>query len=493
MEITIAQIKPKLGNIQHNLEKIQDAITKAKDIIIFPELALTGYPLQDVLFQKELQAQLTSAIEQLKNFKPEPAIILGYPKYTPHGILNAAGVIYNRSIIHEFYKNHLADFECFNESRYFIKKPTNNIITIGKYKFALTICYDLWNKKNQIITEPVNAIISINASPYDLTKDIRRNNMLKSHKNLSTPIIYTNLVGAQDSLIFDGASRVMNAHGKIIRQLDSFKEQIYNFDLNNIKEHTPKTPPKLQNAIILGIKDYFYNSHNSQAFIGISGGLDSAVVAALTAQALGSKNVTGIMMPSIYTSQDSLELSKELCTQLNIKLITESIDPCFNLLKTQLASNNPNSNAEQNLQARIRGIILMYYANKNQGLVVNTGNKSELAMGYCTLYGDMIGALAPIGDLTKTQVIQLAHELNIPQKIINRAPSAELAPNQKDSDSLPEYHVLDKSINKINNRALQKTIQKHEHKRQQGPMLLKLSESCFTVDEKLPRLLGTTQ
>ena len=516
MKIYIAQINPKIADIAYNLKIIRQHIDKAYNtgarLVIFGELSLTGYALKDVFLTDTIIKQSEQAITEITSYQPDIAVIIGYPKQDERSskLLNTAGVLYKGAIHLEYTKRALVDFGCFNESRYFTTtSDKKNTFYIENYQFALSICHDIWEDKIMKTTtdKPVDAIINISASPYEIDKNIARDIVLnKAAKYHKCSIIYANIVGAYDSLIFDGNSKFINKNGDKALQLKHCEEDSLLFDLTSSTNNLVHTEPleELCKALVMGIRDYINDNSLSKVCIGLSGGLDSAVIATLAVDAIGKENVIGVFMPSAYTSTLSFNATEELAKNLNIKLITQPITNCFENLQFQLSNNpvNPEKIEQQNMQSRLRCCILMYYANLFDAIVLNTGNKSELAMGYCTTYGDMIGAIAPIGDLFKTQVFDLAKILNIkekriPEKIIQRAPSAELSPNQKDTDQLLEYAELDliiakiiqaKCVNELNKKELEiyNKIKKVEHKRKQAPFVLKLTNSSFNIDRQQP-------
>jgi len=534
MRIALAQINTTVGDIQANIKKINYYYQKAKkekaDIVIFPELTITGYPPLDLLENSDF---IDKNIQALKSFSKKvsgTACIIGYVDINPQvkgkKIKNAAAFIHNQKITN-IYKSLLPTYDIFDEERYFESSNENQLLIYNSEKIGLTICEDVWadtkllpdrflykfNPLKKLLFLGAKTIINISASPFEKGKikqkieilsEIARQNKIK--------IIYVNSVGANDELIFDGRSFILNEKGEIILKLKEFEEdfQIFEDKSNNLENITySESTEEIKKAIILGIKDYFFKQGFSKALLGLSGGIDSAVVAALSKEALGSENVTAILMPSEYTSKESIYYSLKLAKNLGIKTKTLPIAKIYKeYLNTLSLKTSKIDTTLQNIQARIRGNILMALSNKNGALVLTTGNKSEISMGYSTLYGDTAGAIAPLGDVLKTDVYNLARLINlkkeiIPDFIIKRPPTAELKPNQKDQDDLPPYEVLDKIIemyieNNIRIKEIErklkrkdvisiiKRIENNEYKRKQIPICFKISSKSFGSARKMP-------
>jgi len=539
MKIAIAQINTKVGDIQGNSIKIKKIIEKAAkldiELTVFPELSLTGYPPKDLLNNKDFVTANLSELEKIAHFAGKTACIIGHIDFNPSlkgkALFNSAALIHKGKIVAKRHKSLLPDHDIFDESKYFEPFGKNIPLEFKKQKISITICDDILQdgpsprkqiyKNNPISnltkTRP-DIIINISASSYCEGKTIKRNKLLtKIAKKTGSHLIYCNLVGANDELIFDGNSMVFDPKGKTIAQAAAFKEELLILDLKNpddfkIPEQLSKEEECIQ-ALTLGIKDFFHKQGFKKAVLGMSGGIDSALVGALAVRALGKENVSAVMMPSKYTSKESTNDAKELCKNLGIEsqiIPINSIHKAYseNIFKEK--KENATDTAEQNIQARIRGNILMALANKNNWLVLATGNKSESAVGYCTLYGDTTGAIAPIGDILKTDVYKIAKHLNkdsvvIPQAIINKAPSAELKPNQKDQDDLPPYGTLDKIItayieedispqnivdsgisDKKTVFSIIKKIDANEFKRKQFPLSFKVSKKSLGCCRNMP-------
>jgi len=539
MHIMLAQINPIIGDLDGNTQKIFQAIDKAKnkqaELVVFPELALSGYPPEDLLllphFIDQVEVQLEKIVARTKNL----TVILGLPRKNPNekekALLNSAAIIQDQSILGYYDKILLPTYDVFDERRYFEPGKEVKIWTIHGYKIAVTICEDIWEESKLVsatsyLRDPVNEIkklkpdlvINLSASPYSLYKPaLRQSVCFRAATTLNRPVILCNQVGANDSLIFDGFSLCVNGQGKLENIAKGFQEeylfQEFPFPNQPIDFKPSETIEDLYRALVLGVRDYFRKSGFTQACLGLSGGIDSALVACIAADALGNDNVLAVLMPSRYSSTGSVDDSLKLVENLKIKHQTMSIEQPFEsylkILQPSFEGKKPDV-TEENLQARIRGMILMALSNKFGYIVLSTGNKSELAMGYSTLYGDMCGGLGVISDVTKTQVYALAEFINkknsiIPQNIIDKPPSAELRPNQKDSDSLPDYAIVDTvladyvekhlspqeiverhafSLDLVND--LIKKIHQNEYKRRQAPPGLRVSERSFTIGRKFP-------
>lgn len=518
--ITLAQINPELGAIDANLNQILDAIEQAKaqasDLIIFPECALTGYPLKDLVFQASLHKHIACALQRLIQASETIAIVVGYPKIIDHQIYNCAGWFFKGKIVQEYKKQALANMSCFDEMRIFKSAPpqTESIEHCG-HRFSLSICHDIWVSQKTLAATDADYLINISASPFHQGKRLQRRQIIQKFAQMHQKhVIYVNTVGAQDGLIFDGGSQIITPDGTCLYEAPYFQTHIKTLSFETLKPlmQRTETHTDLYQALVLGLRDYVQKNRLSKVCLGLSGGIDSALVCCLAVDALGPENVTALFMPSDYTSIISEQGATQLANILQIQLIKTPITALFKQLKTHLTV--PKSDQEnismplQNLQARLRAIILMYHSNIQHALLLSCGNKSELAMGYCTLYGDLAGAIAPIADLTKTQVYELAHWLNrkterIPTIILERAPSAELAPHQLDTDDLPAYQVLDPLLESILQQQTEfnethnathtpleqniaKTLKAHEFKRQQSGVILRISESSFNLDRRYP-------
>lgn len=542
MRIALAQLNYHIGNFESNTEKIISHIKKAKlggaDLIVFAELCVCGYPSRDFLEFDEFIELSKSSAEKIANECQGIACIIGLPTTNNQAegkaLSNSAYFIENAEIKAIVNKALLPNYDIFDEYRYFEPSTSFNCIDFKDHKIALTICEDLWNTlENPLyVTRPMDILIqqkpdlmiNIAASPFAYNHDVERIEILSDNANrYKLPLFYVNNVGAQTELIFDGGSLVFDDTGALIDEMPYFEEHLAYYDLatngkisfshkSTLRVEKQSKIDQIHKAIILGIKDYFLKSGFKQAILGLSGGIDSAVVCALAAEALGSENVMAVLLPSIFSSDHSLKDAQDLVANLGcmseiipIKTVTEAFE---NTLKPQF-NNLPFNIAEENIQSRSRAVILMAMCNKFGYILLNTSNKSEAAVGYGTLYGDMCGGLSVIGDVYKTQVFELAKHINkekeiIPLNSIVKPPSAELRPNQKDTDSLPEYDILDQIIAEyVENRCSSSTIIKmgfdektvrkvirlinvSEHKRYQTPPILRVSPKAFGMGRRMP-------
>ena len=516
LNVAICQINPVLGSFENNLKKIatnyEEAVKKGADLVVFPEMSITGYPPQDLLSSNKFVDQNIHCLENLSKMVTVPCIF-GFVDSVDGNKYNAAAVCQDGKIVYKYHKIHLPNYDVFDERRYFQSGDSVGVFDLkinnSNYKIALQICEDLWEDEyerkisNEIIKNNPDLIVNISASPF--TKD-RKNDRIKliqsKYKNANCPFIYCNLVGGQDELIFDGFSMVFNSELELINMGNGFQEQILLTDLNTkVSIENISSNEQLFKALSLGIKDYFIKTGHKKAVIGLSGGIDSALVACLAVDALGSDNVYLVSMPSRFSSDHSKSDAKKLASNLNTNFDTIDIDGLFgkylDTLDKKFEGTESNV-AEENIQSRIRGNILMAISNKFGCLVLSTGNKTELALGYCTLYGDMSGGLSAIGDLNKTEVYELSKWINqnkelIPENIISKEPSAELAPNQVDPF---DYELISPIVDKIvfgdSNEldqqflSLKKKININEHKRRQAAPVLRVSKKAFGIGRRIP-------
>lgn len=536
MNVAIAQLNFHVGNFESNTAKIIAHIEKAKqakaDLIVFAELAVCAYPPLDFLEFNDFIKKCESSIHQIAKHCTGIAAIVGSPSENPvlegKNLFNSAYFLLDGKINQLISKTLLPTYDVFDEYRYFEPNCIFKCIELNGKKIALTICEDLWNVEDdplyihspmeELIKEKPELIINIAASPFDYKHAIQRKAILKRNAlQYGLPIIYVNHVGAQTEIVFDGGSTVMNASGEIVKELNYFEEDFFLFNSENHPRTTippPETPkPELiYNALILGIKDYFSKMGFQKAILGLSGGIDSAAVLVLAAEALGKENVLPVLMPSRFSSEHSVSDSVLLCQNLGIEYEKIPISAIFENYVDATKSlfiGLPFNVTEENMQARIRGTLLMALSNKFGHILLNTSNKSELAVGYGTLYGDMCGGLSVIGDLYKTEVFELCDFINrkneiIPQNILTKEPSAELREGQKDSDSLPPYDILDKVLlNYIEHRKSpqqiidlgfdEMTVKKilrmvngSEYKRKQFAPILRISPKAFGLGRRMP-------
>lgn len=538
MKIALAQLDFHVGNFQENTEKIitsiKEAGQKGAKLVVFPELAICGYPPRDFLEFKHFIELCENSIKEIAKHCTDIAAIIGSPSVNPEikgkDLYNSAYFLKNGKIDTIVHKALLPTYDIFDEYRYFEPNTQFKCIELEGYKIALTICEDLWNINDNplYISNPMDVLIeekpdfavNIAASPFSFTHDEKRTNILiENAKRYMIPFFYVNHTGAQTELIFDGNSTVVNKEGKVYK-MPCFEEKTQVFDLEEVKEgigakdyEKPNKYEIIYKALVEGIHDYFKKLGFTKATLGMSGGVDSALVFALAVKALGKENVLPVLMPSPYSSghsvDDSLEMIKRLGTDHKIihiekvmKAYNETLEPHFQGL--------PPNVTEENLQARTRGAILMAICNKLNYILLNTSNKSEAAVGYSTMYGDSIGAISVLGDVYKTEIYELCKYVNevqgnvIPEHILTKAPSAELRPGQKDSDSLPEYDILDQILfqyiekqqgpREIINMGFDKElvyrvlklVNINEFKRYQAPPILRISDKAFGSGRRLP-------
>ncbi|MCF8371125.1 MAG: NAD+ synthase [Bacteroidales bacterium] len=544
MKIALAQLNYHIANFKANSKKIIAHIDKAKDknadLVIFSELGLCGYPPQDLLEQEDFIGETEKHIEIIAKASAGIAVIIGAPviNKSKQGkkLFNAALFIDNGKVAHIQAKTHLPTYDVFDEYRYFEHNTTFDIIEFKGKRIALTICEDLWDTqpvgnsfaKDKLYTvspmEKYSAqnpdfVINIAASPFSYNQDDNRRNILVNNAvEYAIPIIYVNQVGAQTELIFDGGSMVLNKKGKVVKNLKHFEEDFLLIDVDEIDKLTEinQAPyeriAKIYDALVLGIRDYFSKMNFRTATLGLSGGIDSAVTLAIAAEALGSENLQVLLLPSKYSSDHSIKDAIDLAHNLGVKyeiISIEKIVSAFDGSLGKLFENLQPDIAEENIQARARGVLLMALSNKFGNILLNTSNKSEAAVGYSTLYGDMNGGLSVLGDVYKTDIFKLARYINrdseiIPENTITKPPSAELRPDQKDSDSLPDYDTLDTIL--FNYIELKKSsadiaslgfdldlvmkvismVNRNEYKRFQSPPILRVSSKAFGFGRRMP-------
>ncbi len=536
MKIALAQQNYHIGNFEYNTQKILDGIEEAirqgADLVVFSELCVCGYPPRDFLEFNDFVNKCYEAIDVIKEKTANIGVIVGGPVRNPASegkdLFNAAWVLHEKKVKAVAYKTLLPTYDVFDEYRYFEPAFEWNVVEFKNTRIALTICEDLWNLSDNPLyrTAPMEALIgqnpdimiNISASPFDYDHEDDRKEVIRANVvKYKIPLVYCNTVGSQTEIVFDGGSVVFDKKGIIVKEMKYFEEDFAIIDTDNLK---PSTEPiqaednleQIYNALRLGIKDYFLKMGFSRAIIGSSGGIDSAVTLAIACDALGAKNVRAILMPSQYSTGHSVKdadmLSRNLKNPYDIIPIKNIYD-AFLLELKPLFQDLPFSIAEENIQSRTRGNLLMAIANKFGYILLNTSNKSELATGYGTLYGDMAGGLSVLGDVYKTQVIALARYINrhkeiIPENIIAKPPSAELRPEQKDSDSLPEYDLLDKVLYQyIENRRgpaeiiamgidptlvarVLKLVNTNEYKRNQFCPIIRVSRKAFGVGRRMP-------
>ncbi len=526
IKIALAQINPTVGGLKQNCAKIIAFIRKAKkkdaDLVVFPELALPGYPPEDLLLKNHFIAKNIQVLSSIKKECKGIAVLVGFVDKKGDAIYNSCALIRNSKIDSIYRKNILPNYGVFDEKRYFSSGNKLPVYTIKGFSFAVSICEDIWEEKfiNSLREKSPDFVVNISASPFHLGKvSIREKVLSHAAKKIKSFVFYCNLIGGQDALVFDGTSKVFSPSGKLIAFAKRFSEDLLIFNLNNSRKYPLKKvivneAEEAFSALRLGLDDYVKKNGFKKVVVGVSGGIDSAVVAALACEALGKVNVCGLIMPSAYTSKGTLQDAKQVCKNLGIRYSIVRIDKTLQTylkdLKPYLGSGKRHK-AEENLQARIRGNILMAFSNKFGYLVLNTGNKSEVSCGYCTLYGDMVGGFGILSDVYKMLVYRIARYINkinsqqiIPGSVIKRAPSAELRPNQKDTDSLPAYSLLDPilklyveedySADEIAKKGFKKSlvakvikmVDFNEYKRRQAPIGIKITPRAFGKDRRMP-------
>lgn len=541
MKLAIAQINPIIGDFKHNFDKIQHFVDQAIklqcDLVVFSELVITGYPPRDLLERRDFIDANLACLERLLTSIRGIGVICGFVDKNPVGkgkpLYNTAILFEDGNIIHKVHKRLLPTYDIFDERRYFEPGGESLPCSYKGHRIGVTICEDAWNDEGifqkriythdpvaQTVQAGADLVINISASPYYLGHDTFRQNMFAfMAQKYRIPFIFANQVGGNDSILFDGSSSVFDKNGKVIARASDFTEDVVVFDsktlqagkdrIHNVSQSDTESILK---ALVMGTHNYVTKCGFSKVVIGLSGGIDSALTACIAVRALGPENVSVVFMPSPYTSKENFEDTQKLAANLGVVLTTIPIETMFKeflrFLSPGFKDTEPDI-TEQNIQARIRGIILMALSNKHGALVLSTGNKSELAVGYCTLYGDMTGGLAVISDIPKTMVYDLAHFINwekelIPSRIITKAPSAELKPDQIDQDDLPPYDILDailkgyieeiKGIEALVQMGFDKRVvedvisrvDRNEYKRHQAAPGLKVTSKAFGYGRRYP-------
>ncbi|GIL17116.1 MAG: NAD+ synthase [Oligoflexia bacterium] len=538
MRVAVAQINPKLGDFENNKNKILDFIQRAQqrhcDLVVFPEAALFGYHPFDLLERGALVDLQLKKLKEIEKKIPKGicALIGVFTKNTAkkgRPYFNSAALVEKGKKTKFFHKELLPTGDVFDEARFIESgKIANSIFNLKKKKILVTICEDIWawpdqNGKSQYLKNPLaqiksrmDLVINISASPFYPKKPARRRDLVKkTAKHFKAPVVYVNLIGAQDELIFDGGSFALDQKGKEILSSISFEEDLNVLDLESMqgggRTQIHDDSEMIRRALVLGIRDFCEKTGIQRVHLGLSGGVDSALVACLAVEALGASKVTGIAMPGPFSSAESLSLAEKLAKNLSIHFLQAPITKAYELLKQEIDSCynvKEFSVMHENLQARLRGLFLMAYSNKENSLLLSTGNKSEYATGYSTLYGDMCGGLVPIGDLTKKQVYEICDIYNqemeiIPEQILTRAPTAELRPGQKDQDTLPEYDELDRAVEALvehsrevqtkTEKWLQPVLMRTEFKRWQAAPILKVSKHSFGRGRRFPIALKNSE
>ncbi|MDZ7700081.1 MAG: NAD+ synthase [Deltaproteobacteria bacterium] len=538
MKIAICQTNPVIGDFEHNTALMLDALRRAEDLgcllAIFPEMALSGYPPKDLLEKSAFIEENRVQLEKLASHTTRISVLCGYVARNPvrvgKPLINSAAFLDGGSVAATGGKRLLPSYDVFDETRYFEPAPESLIFAMEGIRCGVTICEDIWAENAALgvphyTVDPVgdltrvgiDCLINISASPYSINKIELRYEMLRHlSRKYGFSTVYCNQVGGNDDLLFDGASMVVDPEGRLIRMAGEFEPDLIVWDTESlyteIKDPWPHEVESIRKGLVMGTRDYILKCGFKKALVGLSGGIDSALVACIAVQALGSENVTGVSMPSPYTSDRSRTDARELAGNLGIRFEEIPIQPIMAGYEETLAhlfKGTAPDETEENIQARIRGNILMAISNKFGALLLATGNKSELAVGYCTLYGDMAGALAVIGDVPKTTCYRLAHHINkdkirIPESILSRPPSAELKPDQLDQDTLPPYDLLDEILKAAIEEKLGfeeivarghdpslvedilRRLVVNEYKRAQAPPVLKMSSRAFGYGRRYP-------
>ena len=528
MKIAVAQINTTVGDFEANAAKIRNAVDIARaagaKLVVTPEMSLSGYPAEDLWLRDDFCDQCVAELMKLAPYCLDVAVVVGYPHREGRTRYNAAAVLRGGRIEHFYFKQRLPNYKVFDEKRYFEVGNRACVFEADGRKIGLTICEDLWFPEPAAQARAAGAqiLVSINASPFHRAQQAERYQKMGARvKETKLPLLYVHGVGGQDEIVFDGASFALDSEGMLTYQAESFREAIEIVEFEGEAVKGGKAPPlteeeTIYRALMTGTCDYVDKNRFPGVILGLSGGIDSALVLAICVDALGAERVHAVMMPSQYTAQMSLDDAREMAKIHGVKYTEIAITPIFERFRAQLAASFeglPADKTEENLQSRIRGTLLMALSNKLGPIVVTTGNKSEMATGYCTLYGDMAGGFAVIKDIVKTLVYRLSYWRNskglvIPQRVIDRAPSAELAPDQTDQDTLPPYEVLDAVVERYMERDMSpeqiasagydlavvrrvvRMIQLNEYKRRQAPPGVRITPRSFGKDWRYPITSG---
>ncbi len=538
LRIAVAQLDLFVGDVEGNTQRVIDTARQSRDelgaaLVVFPELALSGYPPEDLLFHAGMRRQVARGLDRVRAETQGIAAMVGYPEYADGTIYNAAALVRDGTSLANYRKQLLPNYKVFDEKRYFRAGTETSILEINGVRVALLICEDVWERDPALAAAAAGAQVLVvsNGSPYSLNYQQLRESVARDRvRDTGLPIVYVNLLGGQDELVFDGGSFVMNSAGEVTQRLPSYREALVPVDLDLVDgkviprpgpiEPLPSEEASIYGALVLGVRDYVNKHGFPGVVLGLSGGIDSALTLAIAVDALGADRVHAVMMPSRYTSRMSQDDAAAQARNLGVRYDVISIEGMFEsalaALKEVFAGRAPDT-TEENIQSRCRGLLLMGISNKTGRMVLTTGNKSETAVGYATLYGDMAGGFAPIKDLSKILVYRVARFLNaragvakpvIPQRVIDRPPSAELREDQKDSDSLPPYDILDPilelfieddlSVDEIAARGFDRAtvgrvldlVKRNEYKRRQAPPGIRISDRAFGRDWRYPITSG---
>jgi NAD+ synthase (glutamine-hydrolysing) len=534
LRLALAQIDFPVGAVADNTQRVIDHAARAReelqaDVVLFPELTLSGYPPEDLLFHAGLRKQVATGLARVCAEVRGIDAIVGYPEYAGTAIYNSAAFVRGGNIKANHRKRELPNYKVFDEKRYFKAGIDSTIVDLKGIRTAILVCEDIWEPTPARAAKEAGAqlIVVINGSPYSLNYQQRRESVVRERiRDTKLPVVYLNLLGGQDELVFDGGSFVMNAHGEVVQRMASFQEGLFTVEVNLKNDVAIPVPGHIEplrseeasvyGALVMGVRDYVTKHKFPGVVIGLSGGVDSALTLAIAVDALGADRVRAVMMPSRYTSQLSLDLAEEQAKLLHVHHDVIPIEGMFAATQAALQevfAGRQLDATEENIQARSRGVLLMAISNKTGSMVLTTGNKSEMSVGYATLYGDMAGGFAPIKDCSKLMVYRVSNYRNsigpaIPQQVIDRPPTAELRDNQKDTDSLPPYEVLDPilelfieadlSVDEICARGFDRAtvgrvldmVKRNEYKRRQAPPGIRISNRAFGRDWRYPITSG---
>lgn len=534
LRIALAQLNLFVGDVDGNATRMIEAARTARerhhaDLVLFPELALSGYPPEDLLFHGGMRRRIAQGLERARREIRDIAVVVGYPEYAGDSIYNSAMLLRDGAVLANHRKHCLPNYQVFDEKRYFQSGSAPTVVELAGVNVGVLVCEDVWepDPARKALEAGARLLLVINASPYEVRKQLEREDVVRQRvREVGLPVVFSNLLGGQDELVFDGNSFVMDANGEVIRRAPAFAEGLYCVDLRRDGARFKPIPGEIApyqsdeesvySALVLGVRDYVGKHRFPGVVLGLSGGVDSALTLAIAVDALGAERVHAVIMPSRYTAKMSIDDAKEESARLGVKSSVISIEGMFEAtlaaLKDQFAGTKPDT-TEENIQSRCRGVLLMAISNKTGRMLLTTGNKSETAVGYATLYGDMAGGFAPIKDCSKLLVYRLARYRNargavIPERVLTRAPTAELRPDQKDTDSLPPYEVLDPileafieedlSVDQIVARGFEHAtvvrvldmVKRNEYKRRQAPPGVRVSGRAFGRDWRYPITSG---
>lgn len=528
--VALAQLDLIVGDVQGNAERIIEYAERARkklhaDLVIFPELSVCGYPPEDLLFHSGLRRRVDAAVSKIRDSVHGIAVLIGFPEYEEDNIFNSCAVFKDGEQLAHYRKQVLPNYSVFDEVRYFTPGKHASVFMLKGIRIGLNICEDVWQPGPAQMSRTAGAelIVAINGSPFELGSQAQRESVLRERiQSIGIPIIYVNMVGGQDELVFDGGSFVMDAEGAVAFRAPAFEEGLHATELiataSGVVPVIASIEPLLSEVesvyktLVCGTRDYVNKHGFPGVVLGLSGGIDSALILAIACDAIGADKVRALMMPFRYTSNMSQEDAAKQVKTLSVQYDVVPIEPLYEASTTllkKLFADREEGVTEENIQARCRGLLLMAVSNKTGRMLLTTGNKSEMAVGYATLYGDMAGGFAPIKDCSKTLVYRLAHYRNrvsniIPERVITRAPSAELRPDQKDSDTLPGYDILDPileafieedlSVDEIVERGFDRVVvirvlemvKRNEYKRRQAPPGIRISSRAFGRDWRYP-------